>query len=144
VVKLYNRCSIYSSVHTNNNYNEEEIAIIAFINKFKDFIRSFYMHKQRSSEGDMNDGIALTVIYIIKAIILFKRYQRGNKLFSNIEKNMVYKTPDEFILKNQYFGLKESFVCSGCDIFLNKAETKMLSKYENFYICETCAEIYCQ
>jgi hypothetical protein len=117
-----------------------------FLGLYKNQIVQYYMSRQRSSGlEDMSDGgITLAVIQTVKAIILFRKHNRGNYLRSNIVGNVAYSTMDEFISKNQYFCLKENFICSGCDVFLNKSQTKLLSNFEGYYICDTCAEIYCE
>jgi hypothetical protein len=136
ITKLYNDYNLSAKVPDREVY-------LSFLAKYKDQIRQYYMMRQRSSDIDLSDGITLTLIHTIKSIILFRKYNRGNFLRSNIEKNLNYMNEDDFISKNQYFCLKENFICNGCDIFLNKSQTKDLSNFDIFYICEVCAEIYC-
>ena len=68
---------------------------------------------------------------------------KGSVIYNNLDKMNIFKNFDEFIIKTQYFFLKYTFSCSGCNYNLNKEEMKVLDNYDKLIICHKCDEIYC-
>jgi hypothetical protein len=106
----------------------------------KDFIK--FIQDQTGGNNQLD-----TLSSQVKFMILKIKSLMGNKIYSNIDKVLIFNQSnenlEEFCLKTGSFLIAENFNCSGCDYSIDPSKFKSINNYVDFYTCTNCYEILC-